>query len=289
MSNRLLLPGYRVPTPGPFGLATIADLTSDPSGRWRFDGIEWRELCGSGRSGALPCDASPTAGYVSNSLTSTDSTPGDREADAFFVYSLIECSLIGGEDYDAQARDSLALREHDLVVEHLAGDMLAWTGNPALDIATTDARRALGIALSTAGWEPYRRTVLMTPNIATGLGSTIIRVGDHLELRTGEKVLVSGALDTALSEVSDNAAGFIIVTGDIFGSFGEVESFNAVVSGVEREIIDVPDPDPDVPEPIIDGTPIFTNDTVQVALRLWTAGFTCGASVFRVQGYDDIT
>lgn len=274
-----LLEGYRVPVKQPFGLGTVADFSSVPTqSKHFFRGIEWEEVCGGARAGAVPCNESPFTGLDVEELMDTGANAGLRTATSFFAYSMIECSMIGGQTDLEEAKAAFGLDEESIVLGGLLrtvrqfiadsdGDVgtVAYEDVTPLDIVTTSARRALGIALS--GWDhESRATVILTPNIAAGLGSTIIRVGDHLELRTGELVLVRN-LDLALGD--DNAPGHIIVLGSIFGFYGQEPEAYAT--------------------PVTSDTPGFNNDQLSVALRPWVVGFECDAQWYRVQGYDDLT
>jgi hypothetical protein len=273
MSNRLLLPGFRSPAPRRFGIRGVLTPLEPGTPHWQFDGATWEEVCASGAGvGAVPCDASPMAGYERFVLAANVDPTGEAGTgtypedgfDAFFAYAMIECSMIGGQDYDARATRALELAEDDIVADRLLREVNVHTN--ALS-TTLSPKAALGMALNAweHGGDPV---VLISHNIAQSLDLEVSENGQHLELKTGEKVYVFRDHEGALADVSDDGPGHIILLGDIVGIEGEQATIEVPVTGVDT------------------GTANFNNDKIALSYRPWLVGFVCDAVWYRVQGLD---
>lgn len=218
-----------------FGLRSVGDfkVVSDP--HW-LNGIEWEERCGVGVGTAyMPCDP---ANPANDPETPTDFVKtafdigGVREAYPFPVYSMVECGILvepeGG--YKTVAREELVLGEDRAVETRFAIQVLADSVSPFAAPAT-DAKKALAGLL--ARWDgAVEPLVHLTPNLAVALGDSIVKVGNHLELRTGESVSVGYGYAAGLG-ISDTSIGGIFLTGPVFARYGtlvELEGYETTLN-----------------------------------------------------------
>ena len=244
-----------------FGLRSVADFKGPRDGEWAM-GITWDATCEWAPDSFIndcAVGSSFSAPSLSNSLT-----PG--EAAAFTVYSQRHCSLLQvrhpSNYIETTHLNAFHAAEMYGVESALAKQVAA---DPTLSTITTskvvnpvftDPKKAIAALLSEwyINWEPYQPIVHITPDVAVMLGFDNLRVaGNHLELVTGEKVVVGPGYLAATGTAPDWqwGQGKVFITGPVFGYYG-----------VSRSVI-------------VDNRE--ANASTVIAHRNWVVGYECAA------------
>jgi hypothetical protein len=201
-----------------FGLASVTETTSAANGHWMF-GADWLESCGTNVLVA-PNNCDPLLDPEDRVKTSFALAAGAGTLD-FTLYGFHRCSIIGDpvEERRLYALDELDLGQWAQVerqlLKHVAYEVFS-----TYPTGISGPLNALTALL--AGWDkPVEPIVHMTRNVAMVLSDYLIRVDDHLELKTGERVSVGyGDLLVAYEQPADVRTGAIMLTGPVFATIG---------------------------------------------------------------------
>jgi hypothetical protein len=227
--------------PHRFGLRSVATFTQRPDGPWLY-GVDWDENCGGGvNEGYVDCDPDIPVDFVKEPFDK-----GYNDADAFALYAMIECSLIGGQDDKAKAMAELLAGEDYGVERRLATQVLA----EATDIVPAGAVSAKAALASLLGaWYLTSRiepVIHMSPNVAQFVDFEAH--GNHLTLKSGERVSIGAGYAEGFGGTTfDDYALF--ATGPVFGFYGTAVVYEAPV--------------------------IVDNEHVVLAERPWLVGSRC--------------
>ncbi|HQW88947.1 MAG TPA: hypothetical protein PK478_03800 [Nitrospira sp.] len=208
-----------------FGLGSVAQVESVPNGHWMF-GADWLDSCGSNVLVA-PNNCDPLLDPQDRVKTWFALQSGVG-TDDFTLYGFHRCSAVGDTvsermDY---ATDELDLGQWYAVERRFITAVIAESVSP-YPAGISGATNALAALLS--AWnKPVSPIVHMTINVAIALGSQIQNKGDHLELRTGERVVIGYGYDVGLANATE---GTIALTGPVFATVGST-------SGLGGETID---------------------------------------------------
>lgn len=219
-------------TPHRYGLMSVmAQQTGD--GKW-LNGIQFDQTCGVGVKRAyVPCSTErPPENFVKEPL---DLDQGN-EADALVLYAMVDCGMIGGGLDPALARAELDAGESRALEVEFALSAYA----TATDIGSSADAKA-GLAALVSSWDAgVEFTVHVSPNVALLLGDWLVKEGDGMYLRTGEKVSVGYGYAEGTAQTGVDT-GAMFLTGPVFGYAGDVMEVaaprivdNANVSLAER-------------------------------------------------------
>jgi hypothetical protein len=243
----------------PFGLASVAAVESVPNGHWMF-GADWLESCGSNVLVA-PNNCDPLVVDPEDRLKTPFTLEEGVGTDDFTLYGFHRCSAVGDTvsermDY---ATDELDLGDWYAVERRFITSIIAGSVSP-YPAGIGGALNALAAILM--AWDkPVSPIVHMTPNIAVVLADHLKQVDGHLELITGEHVVVGYGYDTGLANAGE---GTIALTGPVFATVG---STGGLGETIDRE----------------------TNTYLALAERPFSIGYLCGAVHVNVNNVITIT
>lgn len=196
-----------------FGLGSVAEVESVPNGHWMF-GADWLESCGSNVLVA-PNNCDPLLEPEDRVKTSFALESGVG-TDDFTLYGFHRCSAVGDTvsermDY---ATDELDLGQWYAVEKRFMETITTATPSP-YPAGIAGSLNALGALLMR--WKnPVSPIVHLTPNVALVLADHLEQVDGHLELITGERVVVGYGYSSFLSAVD----GYVALTGPVFATVG---------------------------------------------------------------------